>query len=471
MTATQAAPAAGNEIPMSSRSWSGEFRALFKLAWPLILAQVGQNALVTTDVIVLGQLGAKYVAAAALANAIFMCVQLLGVGILGAVAPMVAQSLGARDLRSVRRTVRQGLWLAVILFALLLPIAWNVGAILRWLGQDPELIALVDIFIRYAMWMLLPSYLFIALRSFLSAHGATGAILVITLGGVVVNIAANYALVFGHWGFPRLEIAGSGMATTLVNFVMLALTIVYVQTHRRFRRYHMFHNLLKPDWPRLGQLVVIGGPIGLMLIAEIGLFTSASLLQGWLGEAELAAHSVALTVASLAFMVPLGISQATTVRVGIALGERNREGIRKAGWMALFVTLAFMTLTATIFFSVPHVVVGFFLNSGVAENQAPLALAASFLVIAGLFQLFDGTQVTMAAALRGLSDTNMPLLIALVGYWLVGFPIAWLCGFQFGLRGVGIWLGLAAGLATVALVLTLRWTWRERLGLTSVQPV
>jgi MATE family multidrug resistance protein len=471
MTATLPAPAAGIEIPVSSHSWRGEFRGLFKLAWPLILAQVGQNALVTTDVIVLGQLGAKYVAAAALANAIFICVQLLGIGILGAVAPMVAQSLGARDFRSVRRTVRQGLWLSVILFALLLPVAWNIGAILHALGQDPELIGLVDIFIRYAVWMLLPAFLFITLRSFLSAHGATGAILAITLGGVVVNIAANYALVFGHWGFPRLEMAGSGIATTLVNFFMLALTIAYVEAHRRFRRYHVFHNLLKPDWPRLGQLVVIGGPIGLMLIAEVGLFTSASLLQGWLGEAELAAHSVALTTASLAFMVPLGISQATTVRVGIALGEGNREGIRKAGWMALFVTLAFMSLTALTFFSVPDVIVGFFLNSGIAENRTPLALAASFLVIAGLFQLVDGTQVTMAAALRGLSDTNMPLLIALVGYWLVGFPVAWLLGLQLGFRGVGIWLGLAAGLAVVALVLTIRWALRERLGLTSVAPV
>ena len=202
----------------------------------------------------------------------------------------------------------------------------------------------------------------------------------------------------------------------------------------------------------------------------VALFTSASLLQGFLGEAELAAHSVALTIASLAFMVPLGLSQAATVRVGIALGEKNKDGIRKAGWTAFALTLGFMSMTAIVFFVFPHQIVGLFLNSGVAENQAPLALAASFLIVAGLFQLFDGTQVTMGAALRGMSDTNMPLIIALLGYWAVGFPVAWYLGMHTPLRGVGVWFGLMAALAAVGLVLTIRWTMRERLGLTDREP-
>jgi MATE family multidrug resistance protein len=277
-------------------------------------------------------------------------------------------------------------------------------------------------------------------------------------------------LVFGHWGFPALGIMGSGLATSIVNFAMLAIAIAYIQMHRRFRRYHIWHNVFEFDWHRLWELTKIGVPIGLMLLAEVALFTTASLLQGWLGKDELAAHSVALTIASLAFMVPLGISNATTVRVGIALGERNKDGIRKAGWAALVMTLAFMSSTAIVFFCFPHQIVGLFLNSGIAENQAPLALAASFLVIAGLFQLVDGTQVTMAAALRGLSDTNMPLIIALIGYWLVGFPIAWYFGLHSPLRGVGVWTGLAAGLAVVAVILTIRWRLRERLKLTDRVP-
>jgi MATE family multidrug resistance protein len=453
--------------PVSPHSWGTEFRALFKLAWPLVVAQLAQSALFTTDIIMLGWLGSKYVAAGALANALFICVQLFGIGIVGAVAPMVAQAIGARDRRSVRRTVRAGLWLAVLLFVPLLAFSWNIGTIYRWIGQDPELVVLAETFVRAAVFLLLPAFLFIALRSFLSAHGATRVILLITLAGVVVNALANYALVFGNWGFPRLEMVGSAISTTTVNVVMLALAIVYVQSRRRFRRYHIFHNLLTPDWDRLGALFRLGFPIGAMSLAEVALFTTASLLQGWLGEAELAAHAVALTIASLSFMVPLGLSQAATVRVGISFGERNPVGVRHAGWAAFVMTIAFMSLTAVLFFTFPHQIVSLFLNASAAENAKPLALAASFLVVAGLFQLFDGTQVTMGAALRGLSDTNMPLVIAFVGYWFVGFPVAYICGFPLGLRGVGVWIGLMAGLAAVAAALTIRFAMRERLGLMS----
>lgn len=467
MNASIDAPASGAGLSLSSHSWGGEFRALFALAWPLIVSQLARSALFTTDVIVLGRLGAEYVAAGALANALFICIQLFGIGMVGAVAPMVAQARGARDTRSVRRTVRQGIWLAVILTIVLFPIAWNIGPIYRWMGQDPELIALAETFIHAAIWLLLPAFVFVALQSFLSAHGATRAILLITLGGVAVNLLANYVLVFGNWGFPALGIMGSGLSTATVNFVMLVFAIIYVQTHRRFRRYHIWYKLLTPDWARLWELVRIGGPIGLMLLAEVALFTTASLLQGWLGEAELAAHSVTLTIASLAFMVPLGLSQATTVRVGIAFGERNPGGIRRAGWTALAMTLAFMSCTSIAFFLAPHQIVALFLNPAMAENVQPLAFAASFLLIAAMFQLFDGTQVTMAAALRGLSDTNMPLIVALVGYWAIGFPIAYYFGFHSELRGVGIWIGLASGLAAVSIVLTARFALRERLGLTA----
>jgi MATE family multidrug resistance protein len=470
MNEYQPALASSAAKPLSSLSWGGEFRALFLLAWPLIIAQLARSALFTTDVIVLGRLGAEFVAAGALANALFVCVQLFGIGVVGAVAPMAAQALGAKDRRTVRRTVRSGIWLAIILTIVLFPIAWNIGPIYRWMGQDPELIALAEVFIHAAIWLLPPAFIFVALQSFLNAHGDTRAVLFITLAGVAVNLAANYALVFGHWGFPALGIMGSGIATAFVNFAMLGFAIGYIQLNRKFRRYHIWHNFFRIDWERMVALMKIGFPIGFMLLAEVALFTTASLLQGWLGQDEIAAHSVALTIASLAFMVPLGLSHATTVRVGLALGEKNKEGIRKAGWSALAMTLAFMALTAIVFFAFPHQIVGLFLNSGMAENQAPLALAASFLIVAGLFQLFDGAQVTMGAALRGMSDTNMPLIIALVGYWLVGFPVAWWLGMHTPLRGTGVWFGLMAGLGAVAIVLTIRWAMRERLGLTDREP-
>ena len=464
------APASGADTtfdggPPHGQTWRGEFRALFQLGWPLIVAQLAQNALLTTDVIMIGWLGGKYLAAAALANALFICIQLFGVGVTSAVAPMVAQAIGKGDLRSVRRTVRQGLWVAIVLVALLFPIAWNIRPIYDSIGQDPELAAMAEVFVHYAIWLFVPAFMIIVARSFLSALGATRAVLVITLIGVVLNFICDYALIFGNWGFPRLELAGAGIATTLVNFAMLVMMLGYIVTHRRYRRYHILARFFEPDWSRFFEIWRIGGPIGFMLLAEVGLFTCAALLQGWLGSAEVAAHSVALQLAAIAFMVPLGLGQATTVRVGIAVGENNPEGVRKAGWSALLATLIFMSLTCALFLAIPHQLVSLFLDPANPENFRTLTLAASYLGIVALFQLADGAQVAMISALRGISDTKVPLVIGLVGYWAIGFPVAYLLGFHTALRGVGIWLGLATGLIVVAAVVIARFSLREKFGL------
>jgi MATE family multidrug resistance protein len=465
------APASGAVPSLSSLGWGAEFGALFTLGWPLIVAQLAQISLLTTDVIMMGWLGPKYLAAGTLANALFICALLFGIGLVGAVAPMVAQALGAGDLRSIRRTVRQGIWVAIITGLALLPILWNIRPIYLFLGQDPELSAMAEYFVHYAVWLLFPSFLLIVFRSFLSAHGATRVILLITVAGVFVNAVCDYALMFGNWGFPRLELAGAGIATTTVNIVMLALMVAYIVTHRRFRRYHIFHHFFVADWPRFWEIWRIGMPIGLMLLAEVSMFTCASLLQGWIGQDSLAAHAIALQLSSITFMVPLGLSQATTVRIGLALGERNPEGIRKAGWTSLAVTLAFMASAGILFFLFPDELVRLFLSPNDPANAHALALATSYLLVAALFQLVDGTQVTMAAALRGLSDTNMPLVIALIGYWAIGFPVAYILGFPLGLQGVGVWFGLAAGLAATAIILVIRFAMRDRLGLTSRVPV
>lgn len=466
MSAHSAAPDADPTV-LPTGSWPRELSALLRLGWPLIVAQLAQNALVTTDVIMMGWLGPKYLAAGALANALFICVQLFGVGVCGAVAPMVAQALGARDYRSVRRTVRQGIWVALILGVALFPIAWNIRPIYLALGQDPELTEMAELFVHYAIWLMFPGLLIIVLRSFLAAHGATRAILVITVAGVAVNALLDYALIFGNFGFPRLELRGSGIATTTVNFVMLALTIGYVLTHRRFRRYHIFARFLRPDWPRFVELWRIGLPIGLMLLAEVGMFTMSQLLQGRIGQSEVAAHAIALQLTSMVFMVPLGLSQATTVRVGVAFGERNPAGIGRAGWTAWGATLGFMALCGVLFFVWPRELVGLFLDPTNPDNAHVIDLATSFMIVAALFQLFDGTQVSMGAALRGLSDTRIPLLIALFGYWIVGFPTAWLCAFPLGMGGVGVWVGLASGLAATGCILVVRFALRRRLGLTT----
>ncbi len=452
-------------VPPSLRGWGDEFRATFALAWPLVIAQIAQNALQATDVLMMGWLGPQALAAGTLASAFIMPLFLFGVGVVGAVAPLTAQARGARDIKAIRRVVRQGFWAAILLALLLAPVILQIRTVFGWLGQDAVLSARAEEYIQIAVLMLAPAMGVIVLRSLLSTFDATRVILVITVGGVIVNAGANYLLMFGNLGLPRLELRGAAIATVLTNIFMLLVMLGYVLRHRRFKRFNILIRFWKPDWPRFREIFRIGTPIGLTVLAEVGLFAAAAMLMGRLGTDELAAHAIALQCASLAFMVPLGLGIAATVRVGIAYGRRDPEAIRKAGWTSFMLGTGFMAVSALAFVLLGPAIVSVFLDPDLPENQNALVFAASFLAIAGLFQLVDGAQVVAAHALRGLSDTKVPMVMAIFGYWFVGLPVAYLMGFVLGLRGIGIWLGLAAGLAFVAVLLVGRFALRERLGL------
>lgn len=452
-------------MALPSHSWSDELRATFALAWPLVIAQVAQNALQATDVIMMGWLGPKALAAGTLASSFMMPFFLLGVGIVGAVAPLASQARGARNIKAVRRIVRQGFWAAIVMAAVLTPIILQMRTVFGWMGQDPVLAARSEEYIQIAVLLLAPALGVVVLRSFLSAFDATRAILVITVAGVAMNALGNYALMFGNFGMPRLELRGAAIATVLTNIFMLAVMLAYVLRHRRFKRFNILIRFWKPDWARFREIFAIGTPIGLTVLAEVGLFTAATMLMGLLGTDEVAAHAIALQCASLAFMVPLGLGIAATVRVGVAYGRRDVEGIRKAGWTSLALGTGFMVLSCLAFLLFGPAIVSIFLDPSTEANRNSLALAASFLIVAGLFQLVDGAQVVAAHALRGLSDTKVPMMIAIFGYWLVGLPIAYVLGFIVEWRGLGIWIGLAAGLAFVAALLLARFAMRERLGL------
>jgi MATE family multidrug resistance protein len=413
----------------------------------------------------LGWLGPVHLAAGTLATSFIMPFLVCGTGIVGAVAPLVAQARGARDIKAVRRVVRQGLWAAILLAALFVPVLLQFRPIYTLLGQDPNTTLMAEEYIQRAVWMLFPALGIIALRSLLSAFDATRIILLITVGGVILNALLNYALIFGNFGFPRMELRGAGIVIVVVNLIMFAAMLTYVLRQRRFRRFHVLIRFWKPDWPRFREIFRIGVPIGLTVLAEVGLFTAAALLMGLLGTDEVAAHAIALQCASMAFMVPLGLGIAATVRVGMAYGRRDPEGIRKAGWTAFALGTSFMAVSCVLFLTLGGVIVSLFLDPSVPGNATALTLAATFLVVAGVFQLVDGAQVVAAHALRGLSDTKIPMVFAILGYWAIGLPTAWLLGFVVGWRGVGIWIGLAAGLASVAVVLVARFAMRERLGL------
>jgi MATE family multidrug resistance protein len=282
---------------------------------------------------------------------------------------------------------------------------------------------------------------------------------------VLLNAVLAWGLIFGRLGLPGLGVVGAGLATSIANTFSFAALLGFVLADRRLRRFYILGRFWRADWQRLRELFRVGLPIGFILLLEVGLFSAAVQLMGWLGTAEIAAHQIALQCAAIAFMVPLGIGQAATVRVGLAAGQRDAAAVRRAGWVALGLGIAFMSSTALLMWLVPQALVGLFLDLDRPENAHVTALAVAFLGIAALFQIVDGVQTIALGALRGLKDTRVPAMLAAAGYWLVGFPTSALLAFRADMGGVGVWWGLAIGLAVVAILALIRFARRERLGL------
>ena len=451
-------------------AWLGEFRATLSLGWPLVLTNLAQIALTTTDLIVLGRLGAPALAAGVLGANLYLPVLLFAIGLVTATSAMMAAAIGRkrRMVRDIRRTFRQGLWTALIVSVPGWLLLWHTEPILLLLGQQPQAAADAQSFVRLLQWGLPAALGFIALRSFVSALQRPLWALALTGLTILFNIAGNWILVFGHLGFPALGLRGSGIATTLSNvflFVSFALVVIF---DRKFRRYHVFGYWWRADWPRLAALWRLGMPIGITLTFEITLFNAAVFVMGQFGTAAIAAHSIAIQIASVTFMVPLGLGQAATVRVGRALGAGDRAGITRAGWSAFTLAVLFMTSMSVLLLAAPRMLIAAFIDIDDAANAVVVETAVSFLFCAAVFQIADGAQSVGAGMLRGLQDTRMPMIYAAVGYWGFGMPLSLFFAFKAGFGGLGIWIGLAAGLVAVACVMMWRWIKREELGLVAL---
>jgi len=452
---------------LQRETWRDEFRATLSLAWPLVLTNLVQIALATTDMIVVGRLGPTALAAATLGFNLYLAVHLFGIGVLTATSPMMASAIGRKlhMVRDVRRTFRQGLWTAALIALPCWVVLWQAEAILILFRIEPELAAEAASFMHHLQWGLLPSLGYIALRSFVAALERPAWALVVTGFAFVFNILANYALVFGHFGFPAMGLIGSGTATALSNTVLFACFVVVVTRARPFRRYALFGHWWRPDWPRLRTLWRIGLPIGATIMFEITVFNAAVFLMGQFGTAAIAAHAIAIQIASTSFMVPMGVGQAATVRVGLAYGARDADAVTRAGWTAFALAIGFMASMSVLMLAAPQLLIAAFINVNDPANAAVIGLAASFLMWAAIFQIADGAQVVSAGMLRGLQDTRVPMIYAAVGYWGIGMTLSLLLAFKFGFDGVGIWIGLAVGLAVVACAMIGRWMRRARLGL------
>jgi MATE family multidrug resistance protein len=457
----------GFQSAAGRQAWRAELRATLSLGWPLVLTNLAQTAMTTTDVIMTGRLGARMLAAGVLGTTLYFAVLIFCIGLVTATAPMVAREIGRsrHSVREVRRTVRQGLWSAAFIAVPAWLILWHGEAILLAFGQEPELAAAAGTYLHTLQWSVLPFLAYLVLRSWMSALERPLWSLVIGATAILFNIGANWCLMYGNLGFPALGLPGSGIATSLSSTLLFAGLATVALVDRRFRRYHIFGRFWRADWPRFIEFWRLGVPIAATLAFEITIFNAAVFLMGLLGEAELAAHSIAMQIASLTFMVPLGLGQAATVRVGRAYGAGDSDGVTRAGWTAFALVFCFMLMTATAMVTIPEVLIGAFIDVRDPSNARVVGLAVTFLAFAALFQVADGGQAVAIGMLRGLHDTRVPMMIAATGYWAIGFPLSAILAFPLGLRGSGVWIGLATGLAAVASLLLWRWLRRDRLGL------
>lgn len=432
-----------------------ELTETLRLAVPIALTQLGQIAMMTTDLALIGRLGNAAVAAAALAHTVFFISFTFGMGLVSAVAPLAAQAFGAGQPHLVRRSLRTGLWVALLISVPTMLFPLRGEQILLALGQAPATAHLAQRYLFGLAWGIAPALWFLAIRGFMGAVNRPEPALWITLAAIPANALLVYLLIHGEWGLPRLDLFGAGLATTMVNSATFLAGLWFATRRRPFRKYHVLSHVWRIDWRLMRRLVAIGTPISVAFLMEYGLFAAAAILMGLIGTLALAAHQVALQVTAILFMVPFGIGIAATVRVGHAVGGNDASAVKRAGMVAVLLGIALVAvLTLAVILSRFAIARFFFGTAGRVDDAVDLT--ATLLLVGATFFIADGIQTIAAGSLRGMNDTRVPLVFAAVSYWLVGFTTACGLGFRTGLGAVGVWIGLSCGTAVYAILLLLR---------------
>lgn len=428
-----------------------EAGALLALGGPVIGAQLAQISMNFVDTVMAGRLSANDLAAVSLGGSLWMPIAVFGMGILMSVSPTVAHSFGAGRDADIGHHVRQGLWLSLAVAAASFFAIRNCHPLLERLEVDAQIIPTAIGFLQAISWGVPASCAFTALRCFSEAVSMTRPILLISLLGLLGNIAGNYIFMHGHLGMPRLGAIGCGVATAIVMWIMLVSLVAWIALQPYYRRFAVFARFERPHVRELGRLIRLGTPIGISLFMEGSLFAAVALLLGRLGPNVVAGHQIALNVASISFMVPLGIAIAITVRVGQALGGGDARAARRSGTVGACLAVSFMALAALVMAAAPRLIAAIY-----TADPHVQSVAVSLLRMAAIFQIFDGLQVAGAGALRGLKDTAVPLAITLVAYWGLGLPIGYVLGIVYDRGPQAMWIGLIAGLMVAAVLLNLR---------------
>jgi MATE family, multidrug efflux pump len=433
-----------------------EIRATLALAAPLAAANLAQMAMSVTNTVMVGRLGAVPLAAAGLGGMLYFTSGVVLQGILFAVAPLAAQALGTGDRAAAGRIAGAGLVLAVVLALPFVAALTSLDRLLHALGYNAALAGEIGGYLRALAWGA-PAFLgFAVLRSLLAALSHTRPVMAVLLVCVAGNAVLNWLLIFGHFGAPAMGVAGSGYASSINQWLILGGLALSARMIPGLAGLRMMRNALVWNWAEMAKILALGLPIGGLRGIEVGVFATAGVLMGLLGASALAAHQLVINCASIGFMVPLGLGQAATVRVAYELGAGRVLAARRAAFVALAFGIGFNCATAMVLLTFPETIITVYLDIADPANRETVEIARQLMAIAALFQVFDGMQVIAAGALRGYRDTMVPMLLATLGYWGVGFSGGWLLAFPLGYGAVGLWWGLALGLAVVAVLLTWR---------------
>jgi MATE family multidrug resistance protein len=425
---------------------------MFALAAPVVVAELGWITMGMVDTLMVGPLGAEAIGAVGLGSALFIAVGIFGLGMLLGLDTLVSQAFGAGRLEECHRWLLHGIVLALLLtIPTTLLLFWMSATLDQW-GINPDVLRLTRPYLDAVAWSTPALLVYFAFRRYLQGVGVVRPIMITLIGANVLNAAANWILIHGHFGAPALGVAGSAWATVLARLVM-ALSLIAVVVYRESdRRPRLIDTPLTIEWARLRRLIALGAPAAGQLTLEVGVFAAGSALAGRMLPASLAAHQIALNLAGFTFMVPLGLASAGAVRVGHAIGRGDAAAAARAGWTAILFGVLFMTVAALTFLTIPRVLLGAF-----TADPRVLEIGVSLLAVAAVFQLFDGLQGVSTGVLRGLGDTRTPMLWNLAGHWGIGLPLAYLLAFRFGLGVIGLWWGLSSGLIICGVALLVVW--------------
>ena len=442
-------------LPARRPRLARELKEMLRLALPLVFGQLSAIGMNVIDAMLAGHLDAHTLGAVAVGTSVWTLAIVAAIGVMLALPPTVSQLNGAGRRDEIGAVFRQALWLAFALGILLWAFVYIVGPLLVVaIGVDAKLLPDVTRFLHAIAFGAPALTLFFALRGLSEGFGLTRPTMYFSLVGLLLLGPVGYVLMYGRLGFPALGALGSGIATAIVFWIEALAFLLYVATRRHYRELCLFAHFDPPRPAAMGELLRLGVPMGISLFMEASLFVAVALAIGTLGTDVVASHQIAINVASVTFMVPLGIAMATTVRVGHAVGRRDRDGVRDAGLIGFLLTVGTQGVSAILMLTVPQHIAALY-----TVDAAVIALAAQLLVLAGWFQFSDGIQVAASGALRGLKDTRVPMLITTFAYWGVGMPVGWWLAFRAGYSARGMWMGLIAGLSMAAVLLTLRF-WR-----------